>query len=152
MVVTMVLSIFCHHDEFILKFSYKDLLTSSKFHIAGSALAFSGLSYETTKAIAFRCLQLNYCKITPVTQKYPKNRFFEQNIFKKGFFWSKTEKVNISIEFSTFKLVSVPDFSINRQFKVFRPAFPKEFSVNITIYFSTLKLILEPNFSLNSQL
>ena len=63
MVVTMVLSIFCHHDEFILKFNYKDLLTSSKFHIAGSAIAFSGLSYETTKAIAFRCLQLNSCVI-----------------------------------------------------------------------------------------
>lgn len=40
MVLTMIVYIFC------LKFSYKDLLTSVKFHVAESAIAFSRLRYS----------------------------------------------------------------------------------------------------------
>ena len=43
---------------------------------------------------------------------------------EKRCFWSKTEKVNISIEFCIFKLDFVPDFSLYKQFWFFQ-IYPK---------------------------
>ena len=40
--------------------------------------------------------------------------------------WSKTEKLNIIIEFRLFKLVLVPNFSLNWQFWFFWPDLPKK--------------------------
>ena len=44
----------------------------------------------------------------------------------KGYFQSKTENVNTTIEFCIFKLVWVPNFSLNWQFWFFRPNLPKK--------------------------
>ena len=44
---------------------------------------------------------------------------------KKDFFWSKPEKANISTEFSIFKLVYWPNFSLNWQFWFFEPNLQK---------------------------
>ena len=58
---------------------------------------------------------------------------FEQTILnfwtkfaQERYLWSKTEKVNIIIEFRLFKLVLVPNFSLNWQFWFFWPDLPKE--------------------------
>ena len=45
---------------------------------------------------------------------------------KKGYFRSKTERVNIMIEFCMFELFYVPNFSLNRQFWFFGPSLPKK--------------------------
>ena len=45
---------------------------------------------------------------------------------QKRYFWSRTEKVNIIIEFHIFKLVLVPNFSLNWQFWLFWPDLPKK--------------------------
>ena len=37
----------------------------------------------------------------------------------------KTDKVNITIEFCKFKLVQVPNFSLNWQFGIFGPNLPQ---------------------------
>ena len=34
---------------------------------------------------------------------------------KKGYFWFKLQKVNISIEFNTFELVFILNFGLNKQ-------------------------------------
>ena len=44
--------------------------------------------------------------------------FFKKNR-QKGSFRSRTEKVNITIEFSTFELVQVPSFNLRKQFIFF---------------------------------
>ena len=46
--------------------------------------------------------------------------FLSQIHPKKGSFRSKTEKVNIITEFSTFELALVPNFKVNKQFWSFR--------------------------------
>ena len=58
---------------------------------------------------------------------------FEQTILnfwtkfaQDRYLWSKTEKVNIIIEFRVFKLVLVPNFSLNWQFGFFWPDLPKK--------------------------
>ena len=58
---------------------------------------------------------------------------FEQTILnfwtkfaQERYLWSKTEKVNIIIEFRLFKLVLVPNFSLNWQFWFFWPDLPKK--------------------------
>ena len=45
---------------------------------------------------------------------------------QKGYFQSKTEKVNSTTEFCIFKLVLVPNFSLNWQFWFFWPDLPKK--------------------------
>ena len=45
---------------------------------------------------------------------------------QKECFWSETEKMNMTIEFCMFKLVSVPNFSLNWQFWFFGPNLPKK--------------------------
>ena len=47
-------------------------------------------------------------------------------IAQEGYLWSKTGKVNIIIEFRIFKLVLVPNFSLNWQFWFFWPDLPKK--------------------------
>ena len=58
---------------------------------------------------------------------------FEQTILSfwtkfslERYLWSKTEKLNIIIEFRLFKLVLVPNFSLNWQFWFFWPDLPKK--------------------------
>ena len=58
---------------------------------------------------------------------------FEQTILnfwtkfaQERYLWSKTEKVNIIIEFRIFKLVLVPNFSLNWQFWFFWPDLSKK--------------------------
>ena len=58
---------------------------------------------------------------------------FEQTILnfwtkfaQERYLWSKTEKLNIIIEFRLFKLVLVPNFSLNWQFWFFWPDLPKK--------------------------
>ena len=41
---------------------------------------------------------------------------FLDQIAQKRYFWSKTEKVNITIEFCIFELNNVLNFSLNLQF------------------------------------
>ena len=45
---------------------------------------------------------------------------------QERYLWSKTEKLNIIIEFRLFKLVLVPNFSLNWQFWFFWPDLPKK--------------------------
>ena len=45
---------------------------------------------------------------------------------QEKYLWSKTEKVHIIIEFRIFKLVLVPNFSLNWQFWFFWPDLPKK--------------------------
>ena len=45
---------------------------------------------------------------------------------QERYLWSKTEKMNIIIEFCLFKLVLVPNFSLNWQFGFFWPDLPKK--------------------------
>ena len=49
----------------------------------------------------------------------------------KGYFQSKTEKVNSTTEFRIFKLVLVQNFNLNWQFWFFGPNLPKEYLVKI---------------------
>ena len=58
---------------------------------------------------------------------------FEQTVLnfwtkfsQERYLWSKAEKVNIIIEFRLFKLVLVPNFSLNWQFWFFWPDLPKK--------------------------
>ena len=58
---------------------------------------------------------------------------FEQSILnvwtkfaQERYLWSKTEKLNIIFEFRLFKLVLVPDFSLNWQFSFFWPDLAKK--------------------------
>ena len=53
---------------------------------------------------------------------------FKQTILKsctkstqKGYFRSKTKKVNITVEFFVFELIQVPIFTLNKQLWIFRP-------------------------------
>ena len=45
---------------------------------------------------------------------------------QKGYFWEKTEKVNITIEFCMFELVLVPNLTLNKQFWFFGPNLPEK--------------------------
>ena len=61
--------------------------------------------------------------------------------------WSKTEKVNITIEYYIFKLVSVTTFSLNWKFWFFGPSLikkdisgQKKVKLNITIEFCIFEL------------
>ena len=45
---------------------------------------------------------------------------------QERYLWSKPEKLNIIIEFHLFKLVLVPNFSLNWQFWFFWPDLPKK--------------------------
>ena len=51
---------------------------------------------------------------------------FLSKFTQKGYPWSKTEKVNIIIEFCIFKLVRQPNFSLNRVCWFFWPNFSKK--------------------------
>ena len=51
---------------------------------------------------------------------------FWNKVAQERYLWSKTEKVNIIIEFRIFKLVLVPNFSLNWQFWFFWPDLPKK--------------------------
>ena len=44
---------------------------------------------------------------------------------QKGYFRSKTENLNITIEFWIFELVQLAGFSLNWQFRFFGPNLPK---------------------------
>ena len=48
------------------------------------------------------------------------------NLLQKGYFRSKTEKVNITIEFCIFELAHVLNFSLNWQVWILRPNLPKK--------------------------
>ena len=50
---------------------------------------------------------------------------FRNNFPQKGYFHSKTEKVNITIDFCIFKLVSISNISFKEQFWLFAPNLPK---------------------------
>ena len=50
---------------------------------------------------------------------------FETKFFQKEYFWSKTKKVHITIEFCISDLGLVPDFSLNCQFSLFGLNLPK---------------------------
>ena len=85
------------------------------------------------------------------------NLIFWTKFTQKGYFGSKTGKEIISIEFCIFKLVLVPDFSMNWQLWVFRlnlvrksVSDQKQEKGNITIEFCIFQLVLIPNFSLNN--
>ena len=52
--------------------------------------------------------------------------FFWTKFAQKEYSWSKTEKVNIVIEFCIFKLVWVPNFSLDLTIGFFGPNFPKK--------------------------
>ena len=43
-----------------------------------------------------------------------------------AYFWSKTEKVNITIEFCIFELVGVPNFTLNKQFWILASNLPEK--------------------------
>ena len=76
----------------------------------------------------------------------------------KWYFQSKTEKVNSTTKFCIFKLVLVPNFSLNWQFWFSGPNLPKkgisslnQKKMNTTIKFCIFKSVYIPNFSLNWQ-
>ena len=54
-----------------MKFNYKDLLTSVKFHVTGSAVAFSRLSYERTFAIGMALLRAILLQIFQSKMRIP---------------------------------------------------------------------------------
>ena len=54
------------------------------------------------------------------------NFHFLDQIYPKIYFRSKTEKVNIIIQFSKFKLVFVPNFTLNKQFWILEANLPKK--------------------------
>ena len=69
------------------------------------------------------------------------------------YFGFKTEGINITMKFRTFKLVQVPNLSNNRHFKLFGPKvfrFKKE-KVKIAIEFNTFELFFVRNFNLDRQ-
>ena len=43
-----------------------------------------------------------------------------------SYFQSKTDKMDTTIEFCTFKFVFVSNLALNKQFKIFGPNLPKE--------------------------
>ena len=49
---------------------------------------------------------------------------------QKGYFQSKADAMNISIEFCIFKLVQVPNFTLNGQFWFFGTNFPTKWNSN----------------------
>ena len=51
---------------------------------------------------------------------------FWTNFAQKGYFHTKTKKLNISIEFCMFELVQVPNFSLKWQFWFFGTNLPKK--------------------------
>ena len=51
---------------------------------------------------------------------------FGTKFAQKGCFWSKAEKVNTTTEFCIFKLVLMPNLSLNWQFWFFGPNLPKK--------------------------
>ena len=58
-----------------------------------------------------------HIRISPDTKYQPKLTIliFWTRFAQKGFFWSKTKKVNITMEFCIFELFWVPNFSLNSQ-------------------------------------
>ena len=52
--------------------------------------------------------------------------YFGAKVAQKGYFWSKTKQLNITIEFCIFKLVNLSNFSLNTHFWFFRPNLPKK--------------------------
>ena len=66
---------------------------------------------------------------------------FWTKVAQKGYFRSKTEKVDSAIEFYVFELVKVPDSNLNWQFWFFGPSLPKRgnSSQKITIEFCIKK-------------
>ena len=77
---------------------------------------------------------------------------------QKGCSRSKTERVNITIEFNIFELLHVTNFNLNWQFWFFGTNLPKkgdsgwkQKKVNITIECYVFELVYVPNFSLNRQ-
>ena len=84
---------------------------------------------------------------------------FEPNLAKKGsYFQSKLEKIDITIEIFIFELVFISNFTLNKQFSILKPNFPrkdicrqKTEKVNITIESRIFKLVFVPNFRLNWQ-
>ena len=82
-----------------------------------------------------------------------------EQISKKRYFRSKTEKVNITIEFFKFELVLVPVFSVNWQFWFFEPNLPKKGSYfqsktdkkDTTIEFCIFELVFVSKFTLNKK-
>ena len=85
--------------------------------------------------------------------------FFEQ-ICPRKIFMVKTEKWNIIIEFRLFKLVLVPNFSLNWQFWFFWPDLPKKgfsglkqkkWTPHIFYIILHIQIILVRNFSSNWQ-
>ena len=75
---------------------------------------------------------------------------------QKGFFPSKTEKVNTTIEFCLYELVYAPNFNLNWQFCFLGPNLTKKGcfwskteKVNTTIELYIFELVSVPNFSFN---
>ena len=53
-----------------------------------------------------------HIRISIGTKLKPTILFFWTKFFQKGYFWSKTQKVNIITEFCIFELIWVPNFRI----------------------------------------
>ena len=56
------------------------------------------------------------------------NRIFEfcDQICSKNLFWSKTKRINITVEFCIVKLVWVPKYTLNKQFWISEPDLCKQ--------------------------
>ena len=79
-------------------------------------------------------------------------QFFGLNFLTKGtYFYSKTDKIDIDIEFCTFEVVFVSNLTLNFWTKFTQEKYlcSKTEKVNIIIEFQVFKLVLVPNFSLN---
>ena len=94
---------------------------------------------------------------------YTENFDFLDQICPKRVFLTKVEKVNITIAFRIFKLLGVPNFTLNKRFWMLGPNLPKTWifgqkrkKLNITIKFYifdqfTYDQFYVPVFSLNWQ-
>ena len=62
--------------------------------------------------------RLHYIRISLDAKFHVKQTILSSwaKITHKGYVWSKTEQVNITIDFSKFELVQMPNFILNRQF------------------------------------
>ena len=82
---------------------------------------------------------------------------FWNKVAQNGYFQSKLEKMDTTIEFCIFKSVYIPNFTLNWQFWFFWQICPKNYflskteKVNITNEFCIFELVKVPNFSLNWQ-
>ena len=93
-----------------------------------------------------RTVHLRICLNTTFYRKHTMLNFWTK-FNKKGCFYTKTEKKNTTIEVAIFKLVYVLSFTLNIQFRIFRPNLPtkgivglEKNKVNIILEFSLLKL------------